>query len=545
MFIFPSLSRRILVQAKLLMTLKGKFITAVAAILTLSCGILIVYTSHLQHRLVIGQAEQQARMLYRQILLTRQWVADHQGLFLVQGETAQSNAFLHEPLTTTASGLVLVKRNPAMVTRELSEYAAKSGLGWFRVTSALPVNPANAPDAFEQESLRRFSAGQVEHLAIDRNQDGRVLRYAAPLVAETSCLACHSEHGYQQGDIRGALSVTIPIAWADAVIRANNHTLLFLGLAAVLAAAAVMLLLFSRLVDRPIRQLSGAMAVFPEQTVEALELPHSQDEIGRLSVSFADLCRRLSASQQALAAAGEQGFRAEKLAALGQLTAGIAHEINNPLAGMLNCVRSMQQEPENLDLQNRYLPLLHKGLRRIELTMRQLLNYGRVEPLHIRQVDVDTVILDCLELLGHRLHNIVVNLDLRFNNLCCIDSEAIKQIVMNITLNAIQAMPEGGSLSIASREENNAVALTFEDTGTGIAQELQDRIFDPFFTTKEIGEGTGLGLAVTLAMVQRLNGRIDIRSQPGVGAVFIVSLPIDRHCLHPENQSPTSERVSA
>ena len=521
------------------MTLKGKFIFAVVAVLTLSYGLLLIYASHLQNRLVIGQAEQQARMLYKQILLTRQWVADHQGLFLVQSETTRPNIYLNEPVITTETGLMLVKRNPAMVTRELSEYAARSGLGWFRVTSLQPVNPGNAPDAFEQESLHSFSKGEAEHLAIDRNNDGRVLRYAAPLITETSCLSCHSEHGYHTGDIRGVLSISIPIAWADAFIETNNQTIFLLGLLSVLAAAAVMLMLFNRLVARPMHQLSTAMTAFPKQAVETLDLPLANDEIGRLGTSFRALCQRLSASQQALATAGEKGFRAEKLAALGQLTAGIAHEINNPLAGMLNCVKSMQQEPENLDLQKRYLPLLHKGLKRIELTMRQLLNYGRVEPLQIHQVDIDMVILDCLELLGHRLRDIVVNLDLRFNNLCCIDSEAIKQIVMNIALNATQAMPDGGHLNIASREENSLVVLTIEDTGIGIARELLDRIFDPFFTTKEVGAGTGLGLAVTLAMVQRLNGQIDVQSQPGKGSTFIITLPIDRQCLNSENNNPS------
>jgi len=517
------------------MTLKGKFILAVVVILTLSYGLLVVYTSELQNRLVIGQAEQQARMLYRQVVLTRQWVADHQGLFLIQTEAARPNTFLYEPTITTDSGLILVKRNPAMVTRELSEYAAKTGLGWFRVTSLKPVNPDNAPDAFERESLLSFTKGKAESLAIDRNNDGRVLRYAAPLVTETSCLACHSEHGYQAGDIRGALSITIPITWADTFIDSNNRAILFYSLLSVLAVVGVMFLLFDRLVARPLHQLSQAMAAFPEQTVEVLDLPKSRDEIGSLSTSFTALCQRLYVSQQALAAASEQGFRTEKLAALGQLTAGIAHEINNPLAGMLNCVKTMEEEPENLDLQKRYLPLLRKGLRRIELTMRQLLNYGRIEPLQIHQVNIDMVILDCLELLRHRLQNIVVNLDLRFNALCCIDSEAIKQIVMNIILNATQAMAEGGSLNISSREEKGSVILTIEDTGMGIAKEVQDKIFDPFFTTKEVGEGTGLGLAVTLAMVQRLSGNIDVHSQPGVGSIFIVTLPIDRHCLNPGN----------
>ena len=514
------------------MTLKAKFILAVVLILTVSYGLLMLFTSHLQNRLVLGQAEQQARMLYRQILLTRQWIADHQGLFLVQTDTTRPNAFLSEPVMTTDTGLTLVKRNPAMVTRELSEYAAQSGTAWFRVTSLKPVNPANSPDSFEQESLYSFQTGALEQLSIKQSAGGRVLRYAAPLKTEAACLTCHSEHGYQAGDIRGALSITIPIAWADGAIRTNNNHIFFFGALSILVAASIMLLFFDRLVTRPLQVLTKAMAVFPEKKQELPSPANKQDEIGNLTASFVELCGRLEVSRQALAIAHEQGFRAEKLAALGQLTAGIAHEINNPLAGMLNCVKIMEKEPDNLELHARYLPLVHKGLRRVELTRRQLLKYGRVEPLQIRQVDIDAVILDCLELLGHRLHNIIVDLDLGFNNLCCIDNEAIKQIVMNMALNAIQAMPEGGRLQIASREENGALILVITDTGTGISEEVQKKIFDPFFTTKEVGEGTGLGLAVTLALVQRLGGQIDVVSQPGKGSTFTTTLPLERTCLN-------------
>ena len=512
------------------MTLKGKFILAVVTILTLSYGVMIVHSSQLQNRLVLGQAEQQAKILYQQILLTRQWIADHQGLFLLQSQATRVNAFLTKPVLTTMDGQVLVKRNPAMVTRELSEYAAKNKMGWFRVTSLNPVNPDNRPDPFEQQSLQSFYQGAKERVSIERGREGRVLRYAAPLITETSCLGCHGEHGSHPGEIRGTLSVTVPIAWAEETIHRNNRTILLLGLLSVAGAIIVMLVLFNRLVAHPLNLLNKAMAAFPEKSPEHLGLTRANDEIGLLTRSFTTLCRRLSDSQRSLTAASEQGFRAEKLAALGQLTAGIAHEINNPLAGMLNCVKSMQQEPDNRDLHLRYLPLLHKGLKRIESTMRQLLNYGRVAPLRIHAVEIDTVILDCLELLDHRLRNIVVNLDLRFNDFCCIDAEAIKQIVMNITLNATQAMPEGGSLTIESRHDNGSVILTFADTGMGMSKEILDRIFDPFFTTKEVGEGTGLGLAVTLALVQRLGGQIEVTSVPGQGSTFVVSLPVDRQC---------------
>lgn len=514
------------------MNLKGKFIFAVVIIIALSYGTLLVYSAHLQNRLVLGQAEQQARMLYRQILLTRQWIADHQGLFLVQSSTTPPNPFLHEPLITTMDGMVLVKRNPAMVTRELSEYAAQSGMGWFRVSSLKPVNPGNTPDPFERQSLLNFAQGSHEQIHIERNQTGKVLRYAAPLITEPSCLSCHSEQGYHPGDIRGVLSVTIPIGWADQAIHHNNQTIFALGLFSILAAGLIMYLLFGRLVSRPIGQLVHAMTVFPAQQPKEQVLPQSHDEIGQISQSFTDLCGRLVESQLALATAGEKACRSEKLAALGQLTAGIAHEINNPLAGMLNCVQSMQQQPENQELQQRYLPLLNKGLKRIESTMHQLLNYGRVAPLRMHEVEIDTVILDCLELLAHRLHNINVNLDLQFNDRCCLDIEAIKQIVMNISLNAIQAMPDGGELNITSREENNSVWLIFDDTGKGISPEILGRIFDPFFSTKEVGEGTGLGLAVTQTLVQRLGGRIEVDSFLGRGTTFTVILPINRTCLH-------------
>jgi len=108
--------------------------------------------------------------------------------------------------------------------------------------------------------------------------------------------------------------------------------------------------------------------------------------------------------------------------------------------------------------------------------------------------------------------------------------EAIKQIIMNIALNAIQAMEEGGTLTVTSREEDNTIVLTFADTGCGIAPDILDRIFDPFFTTKDVGEGTGLGLAVTHSLVQQLGGAIEVASEPGRGSTFTISLPVTLQC---------------
>ncbi|MDH3995791.1 MAG: DUF3365 domain-containing protein [Desulfobulbaceae bacterium] len=508
------------------MNLTIKFIVAISAIILLSYGFLLFQTSNLQNELVMEQASQQARILYKQILLTRQWISDHQGLFLVKTSGVKENPYLHEATIRADDGTVFVKRNPAMVTRELSEYAAESGFCWFRITSLEPVNPVNMPDDFERDAMERFKNGLAEFEAITDSPEGRVHRYIAPLLVQESCLTCHAEHGYSVGDIRGALSISVPLAWADKVIHKNNSTIIKYSLFSIFAVALALIYLFNNLVARRIDRLSQAMENYPEQDYSVSDDKHLlDDEIGRLIAGFNNLCGRLDKAQRDLDQTMQQAFYSEKMASLGQLTAGIAHEINNPLGGLLNCVKTMEEEPENIELHNRYLPLLDKGLKRIEHIMFQLLNFGRKTPLTYSKVDIDEVIRECFELLEYRLKDIALTLDLNLAEHFCIDVEALRQIIVNTVLNAIQAMPEGGQLTIRTKQIYSRIVIVIKDTGTGVDPEIKDKIFDPFFTTKDIGEGTGLGLAVTYALIQQMGGTIEMESEPGKGTVFSISLP--------------------
>jgi len=503
-----------------------KFIVAISAIILLSYGFLLFQTSNLQNELVMEQASQQARILYKQILLTRQWISDHQGLFLVKTSGVKENPYLHEATIRADDGTVFVKRNPAMVTRELSEYAAESGFCWFRITSLEPVNPVNMPDDFERDAMERFKNGLAEFEAITDSPEGRVHRYIAPLLVQESCLTCHAEHGYSVGDIRGALSISVPLAWADKVIHKNNSTIIKYSLFSIFAVALALIYLFNNLVARRIDRLSQAMENYPEQDYSVSDDKHLlDDEIGRLIAGFNNLCGRLDKAQKDLDMTMQQAFYSEKMASLGQLTAGIAHEINNPLGGLLNCVKTMEEEPENIELHNRYLPLLDKGLKRIEHIMFQLLNFGRKTPLTYSKVDIDEVIRECFELLEYRLKDIALTLDLNLAEHFCIDVEALRQIIVNTVLNAIQAMPEGGQLTIRTKQIYSLIVIVIKDTGTGVDPEIKDKIFDPFFTTKDIGEGTGLGLAVTYALIQQMGGTIEMESEPGKGTVFSITLP--------------------
>lgn len=468
-------------------------------------------------------------MLYKQILLTRQWASDHNGLFILKRKGIEANPYLDLPTVTDNAGREYFLRNPAMITRELSSYAKRDGLGHFRVTSLRPVNPGNYPDAFESESLGLLKNGERgEIIDVQNTPTGRKVRFIASLRVTESCLGCHARHGYREGDIRGGLSITIPIDWADTLIKRNLRTLVIIGVVSFIVVTVALFLMFESLIVHRIRRLTTAMDSFPENPPEQYLLPSVfKDELDSVSDNFVLFCDRLKKSQEELLKAKAQAHLNEKMASLGILTAGIAHEVNNPLGGMLNCVKSMKESPEDKELIGRYLPLLDKGLRQIETTMRQLLNFGRTEPLKKRKVDVRLLFEECTQLLSYKLKKIRLNTEISVSAEHLLDAEALKQIIINIGLNAIQAMKQGGALTITCQEIDNTLELIFTDTGIGIEEENLPHIFDPFFTTKQVGEGTGLGLAVTYSLVQRMGGEVNVKSTPQIGTEFTVTIPLD------------------
>jgi len=508
-------------------SLRTKFIIFIGAIISASYLFMLYRTSVFDESMILRHAEQQARMLYKQILLTRQWASDHNGLFILKRRGVQPNPYLDLPTVRDNAGHIYYMRNPAMITRELSTYAKRDGLGYFGVTSLNPINPDNEPDEFEKNSLLLFKKGVNEVIAVDKNDMGRVVRFIAPLRVTKSCLHCHARHGYSYGDIRGGLSITIPINWADDLIRRNTHSLIFIGVVSIFLVTIALFLMFESLIVHRINRLSQAMDAFPEDLPEQHLLPSVfRDELDSVNDNFVHFCNRLKKSQNELIQARNQAHLNEKMASLGILTAGIAHEVNNPLGGMLNCVKSIRENQNDREMIQRYLPLIDKGLRQIEQTMRQLLNFGRTEPLTLREVDLQTLVNECTELLSFKHKNIDFDIRVFVNTTYMLDAEALKQIIINIGLNAIQAMPDGGRLLIECKKEGNYLVFLFSDTGTGIPAKDLPHIFDPFFTTKDVGEGTGLGLAVTFSLVQRMGGEITVKSKENEGTVFTITLPI-------------------
>ncbi len=510
------------------MQLKTKFILLISLVICLSYGVTFYRTSKFQEDLVVEQATRQAKMLFNQIHLTRQWVSDHNGFFFVKSAGVKKNPFLDEGEIQDSEGNWLVKRNPAMVTRELSAYAAREGMGQFNVTSLKPVNPDNAPDRFERRSLMKFANGAAEAIEIEKINDNYRLRYMAPLKVNSRCLECHAKQGYVLGDIRGGMNVTVPMNWAYAEIRSNNRMLLEIALATIIIVSLCIYLLFNSLVARRLEKLAVTMDHYPEQPLDNNFLTHEpNDEIGLLSRHFHKLCQRLEISQKDLNASREQVFQSEKLAALGRLVAGISHEINNPLGGMQNCIQTMQRNMDQPELQNRYLTLLSQGVEKIKGTVQQLLNIGRKEPLEVKQGDIDQVIHDCLELSCIGQKNIERDLNLQVKRPVTTGIEALRQVIMNLAGNAVHAIGEkNGTITVISKIEGSSLIIEMTDSGSGIAPDHFDNIFEPFFTTKEVGQGTGLGLSISHSLIKQLDGEIVVTNGFEGGACFTLIIPL-------------------
>jgi len=233
----------------------------------------------------------------------------------------------------------------------------------------------------------------------------------------------------------------------------------------------------------------------------------------------------------------QQVLHSEKLAALGRLAAGVAHEIGNPLTSISTFAQLLREMAQDEFTQNS-LDIINNHIQRITDIVRRMATFARADSLNIKDVNLNDVLNSTLDLmrLDKRMKSdiaIAVSLDPDLPRVM-IDEGQISQVFINIILNAFDAMPNGGTLRVHTRrggddEDRETVIITFADTGVGIPPEELQKIYDPFFTTKEAGKGTGLGLSLSYEIIRRFKGDINVSSEVGKGTVFTILLPIKPH----------------
>jgi len=407
------------------------------------------------------------------------------------------------------------------------------------------AEPLNAVPTDERARIYRKEAGY------------RVLGMINAIRNEERCwnAACHAHTADQS--ILGVLDVQMSMEVLDVAAERAQRQGLILALAVILLLAGLVAVIVLRAVHSPTAKLlRGTEALRRGELDVSIDLDRP-DELGKLAASFnrmAESVRRADAEVRSWSATLEervkektseleqmtqQMIRIERTASLGRMAATVAHELNNPLSGILTYSKLLQrrvtqQIPDSPDRTKLLEPLdlIRSESMRCGNIVRDLLTYARGRSAELAPAHLHPLIEQALRLVAHHVAlrgvESVVELTLPDDEITC-DREQIVQALLALLVNAVEAMPEGGTLTVrtASARKADDVLILVGDTGVGMSADVQDHIFDPFFSTKSEAKGVGLGLAVVYGIVQRHEGEITVDSAPGQGARFTIHLPRD------------------
>lgn len=296
----------------------------------------------------------------------------------------------------------------------------------------------------------------------------------------------------------------------------------------IIAAIAINGILFG-LITKPLKSLAEEMdSMRFQEDVSGLSV-NRRDEIAILQQSFYRMVKNLKADEEERERTQKNLFFTEKMAAIGKLTAGLAHEINNPLGGILNCIYHFKKGGQSVEQRQEYLDLMEDGVRRIQRRVTNLLEYARNPSLEKSATDFRALVARTLALLDYQIKRNRISVEEEIPEMLPpaeIDKDQMGQVLLNILLNAVQAMPDGGVLRINTQILAERLVITVSDTGEGIPAEILPKVFDPFFTTKKEGQGTGLGLWLSQKITEQHGGTIHMTSREKRGATVEIVIPL-------------------
>jgi len=407
-------------------------------------------------------------------------------------------------------------------------------------------------------------------------RDGtRVLGLIRPIDNEPACsnAACHAHTG--KNHVLGVLDTNLSLAAVDRTLAARQRQIGIFTVLSILIVSLISAGLIWVTVHKPVRKLAEGTRHVAQGDLDYLLPESGRDEIGSLAASFNRMTAQLKKAQaenlewtrtleervrqktEELERAYRQLVQSEKMASLGKLAAVVAHEINNPLAGILTYSKLVWRMTEKgLEANDRlaearnYLQIIEGESRRCGTIVKNLLTFARQAPLNPQKNDLNSVVERCLLLVGHQMS--LQNIDLEKNlapdlpPLYC-DAGQVQQALLALLMNAVEAMPQGGRLRVRTSFDPTRRwgRVSVSDEGPGIPADVLPHIFEPFFTTKEEGRGVGLGLAIAFGIIQQHGGNIEVASTPQKGTTFTVLLPEETsRGLTGEAAPPVPERAA-
>ena len=492
-------------------------------------------------------------------------------------ESAQDHVTQLSEAITRSTRFAMLQNQPEYVHRIIQDVARAGNIDRVRIFSkeGVIIDSSYAPELglkVDRKAEGCFMCHQSERptatlpssgrARIFEAADGRRMLASMEVIRnEPSCYnaACHVHKKSQS--VLGVLDIVYSLDEIDRSMQAGATAIIVLSLGFVLLAAVGVSIFVHRLIYRPLRDLEAGAKRIAEGNLEKPIPVRSGDEFGRLASSFNGMTQALRTSQQelqrwnetlerrveertrALRVAEAEAMRGEKLASVGLLAAGIAHELNNPLTGILTFTSLLRKSQPDGSAEAEDLDLVIRETKRCAAIIRRLLDFAREKAPEKKFADLNRLIEDTVHIVEQpaQLQDIEIRLELDpALPQVWVDTNMIEQVVMNMLVNAQHAIGQQGRITIRTRRapgpKSPAIGaaavpmaeISIADTGCGIPEKNLKRIFDPFFTSKEVGKGTGLGLSVSHGIVEAHGGLIEVESRVGEGSTFHVFLPLER-----------------
>jgi len=413
---------------------------------------------------------------------------------------------------------------------------------------------------FSSKPLKELPFKERHRIASAEN-GSRVLAMIAPIENEAGCSSVNCHEPPSQKAILGVLDVQMSLQMVDAGLSQSRRNTIAASAILVISVLIVTGVLIWTLIRIPVYKLSEATKAITAGNLHYKIPVHRSDEIGQLANSFNIMVEELSRAQseitewshtlqqkvkqktQELERIQTHLIHVEKMASLGKLAATVAHELNNPLGGILTYTRLTQKRlsdgqlsPDMISAIQEDLSIVKNETMRCGNIVNNLLLFSRKEIGECEFHDIRTMLHSCMQLIQHHLslQQIILKHSLPDQPLeARYDKEQIQQAVLAILMNAIEAMPNGGTLTIDAAPAGDRIRISITDTGDGISPAHLPYIFEPFYTSKKEGKGIGLGLAVSYGIIERHKGQIDVKSVVGKGATFIIFIPRDMQEVTP------------
>lgn len=508
------------------------FFILIVVCITILIGCSLAWNIHKENQTTYQLAKVEALGSYNKDLVFRRWASMHGGVYVPITDSIQPNPhlnFINEQNVITTSGKKLTLVNPAYMTRLVFQIGEDQYGQKGHITSLNPIRPENKADKWETNALKLFEKGETEYSSIEKMDGKNHLRLMLPMYVENSCLKCHANQGYKVGDIRGGISVSMPMNKYDPIMQAKIESMIFTHLISYIVVIFFSALGFRRILIEMKKRNSVQKILLKNEAI-------------------------LQQQNSDLIIAKEQAIESDRLKTV--FLQNMSHEIRTPMNAIMGFSSLLPDSFNDKKCVKEYSNIIMQRCNDLLSIINDILEISKIEtkqvPLNFEECKLDVLLLEIHEffILEQKRQikehiKLILNNDTSNNQSFTTDKGKFKQIVTNLIINALKFTDEGQIEISITINDLSSVTIQVSDTGIGIPATEYKNIFERFAQVEQganrIFSGTGLGLSIVKGLTNALSGTIHLESELGKGSTFTITLPQHVNSNKKNSQTVTNQ----